>query len=331
MRRVLLFCLCLGALPSPALAAPYTLIVCGSGGEEAYSERFADWGTRLRRVLIDSCAHVDDRVVLLTETGEGDGVTAASTRETVLSRLRELGVRVRSGDDLYLYLIGHGSYRRGEARLNVPGPDLSARDLALTFDGIEAARIVIVNTASSSAPFVNALSRPGRIVVAATRSHEQANATQFAGSLVETLESGTADVNRDGRVSVEEAARQAAAVTERWYAEKKWVATENAILDDDGDGRGSRLYKKEGQPEGSDGALAKRTYIRDITYPDHVPGEWIAAYRAAIDTVEAWIARKADLDSAAYYARLESLLLDAARANRRIREAENANTEDVKM
>ena len=308
---------------SDVAATSYTLIVCGAGGEQAYREQFPEWGRRLRSALIDQCGHDPDTIVLLTEAGNENDVTSTSTRESALSRLRELGVRTEPDDQLFLFLIGHGSYRRGVAKLNVAGPDLSAEDLSLTLKDVRTQHIIIVNAASVSAPFVNALSASGRIVCTSTRSRDQVNATRFAESFIQGLEDGSADLNRDGRISVWEVARQAASITSEWYDTRKLIASEHAILDDDGDGRGTRLLVDETIVTSSaDGELAKRTYLKDIRFPDHIPEAWVQEYRTAISLVETWIARKTEVDSTVYVSRLESLLLDAAKANRRIRGAE---------
>jgi hypothetical protein len=305
-----------------ALSAEYyTLIVCGAGGEEVYTRQFSEWGQRLRTALVNQCGHNTDTIVLLTESGDEDGVTSTSTRESILSRLRELGVRAKADDHLTLILIGHGAYRHREAKLNVVGPDLAAEDLGATLEHAKTRNITIINTASASAPFVNALSKAGRIVCTSTRSRDQVNATQFAESFIQGLENGSADLNRDDRISVWEAASQAASITDAWYAGKKLIASEQAILDDDGDGKGTRLLAEEGRVAAlGDGELAKRTYLKDAHFPSHIPKAWVLEYRKAIEQVEGWVLGKAEVDSASYLRQLELLLLDAAKANKRIRE-----------
>jgi hypothetical protein len=318
---ILLALLFVLSAPVTLHAESYTLIVCGSGGEEPFKSQFAEWGQRFRTALIDQCGHNSDKIVLLTESGDQPGVTAPSHRESVLSRLRDLGVQTQLEDQLFIILIGHGSYRHGEAKLNVPGPDLTAADLALTLERVRTKRVTIVNTASASAPFVNALSAPDRIICTSTRNRDQVNATRFAESLIQALEDGSSDQNRDERISVWEAAQQAASITASWYAGQKLVASEQAILDDNGDGKGSRLYVEEKSTRSShfDGGLAKRTYLKDVHFPAHIPESWVRDYRSAIERVEDWVAQKAVLDSVRYVEGLESLLIDAAVVNRRIR------------
>src|SRR5690606_8421762 len=97
---------------------------------------------------------------------------------------------------------------------------------------------VFVNTASSSAPFVERISAARRVVITATRVASQRNETVFPRYYVEALTSPSADLDRDGDLSVGEVFRFAAEATERHYADASLLATEHALLEDTGDGVG---------------------------------------------------------------------------------------------
>ena len=304
-----------------ARAAAFDVIISGSGGEEGYAERFGDWAQRLRRALIDRCDHPTDHVQLLNETGENaDGI---ATKKGIANALRDLSKRVAPSDDVFVFLIGHGTYRRRVAKLNTPGPDLTAEELDRLLKPLSARRIVVVNGASMSAPFVNALSRTGRVVCASTRSADQREATRFMGFLVQALEDGSADQNRDDRISILEICTQAASLTDAWFLSEGLIATENAILDDNGDGLGTRLSAPS--EDSADGAVAARCFLHDFRVPKGTSPALVAAYRKAIDAVQALVARKATMDSAAYYHLLERELVKAARLNREIKQMTRFN------
>lgn len=295
-----------------ARAAAFDVIISGSGGEAIYAERFGDWAQRLRQALIDRCDHPKDQVRLLNETGENaDGV---ASKQGIGKALRELSERVTPSDDVFVFLIGHGTYRRQVAKLNLPGPDLTAAELDGLLKLLPARRVVIVNSASMSAPFVNALSRAGRIVCASTRSANQRDATRFMGFFVQALEDGNADQNRDDRISILEICTQAASLTDAWFLGEGLIPTENAILDDNGDGLGTRLLDL--RVDAGDGAVATRCFLRDFRAPSP---ELARAYAEAIDAVQALVAKKAMMDSMAYYHSLERELVKAARLNRAIK------------
>ena len=293
-------------------AESFDLIVCGSGGQEEYSIRFAAWGERLREVLVDEMRHAAENVHLLTESAP----STPSSRDNVAATIGQLTQRLAADDLFFVYLIGHGSYRDGIAKLNLPGPDLSAGGLDSMLRGLPAERIVVINAASASAAFINVLSSPGRVICTSTRSAEERNATWFAEYLLQALEEGSADQNRDERVSVLEACRQAAVLTQAHYAGENLIATEHALLDDDGDGLGSRLPLDE---TSADGALADRTYLLDFSFPPDASPRLVEAYRVAVEQVEAFIRKKGEIEEEEYYRRLEELLVRAARLNREIR------------
>ncbi len=296
-----------------ANAAVFDVIISGSGGEDAYSERFDGWGQRLRRVLIDRCDHPAANVLLVNETGENaDGMSSIAGIRNVF---RSLSERVTPGDDVFVFLIGHGSYRRQVGKLNIPGADLTAGDLDGFLKMLSAQRIIVVNSASMSAPFVNVLSRDGRIICASTRSTDQRNATQFMRFFVQALEDGSADQNRDDRISVLEICTQASSLTDAWFLSEGLIATENAILDDNGDGLGTRLS----DIDAGDGMLADRCFLRNFRIPKGASPALVAAYGKAIDEVQALVKKKAKMDSETYYQLLERELVKAAKLNREIR------------
>lgn len=298
-----------------ANAAVFDVIISGSGGEDEYSERFDDWGQRLRRVLIDQCDHPAANVQLVNETGENaDGM---SSIEGIRNAFRSLSERVTSNDEVFIFLIGHGSYRRQVAKLNIPGDDLTVENLDGFLRSISARRIIVVNSASMSAPFVNALSRDGRIICASTRSTDQRNATQFMRFFVQALEDGSADQDRDDRISVLEICTQASSLTDAWFLSEGLIATENAILDDDGDGLGTRLS------DIGDRMSADRCFLLNFRVPKGTSPALVAAYGKAIDEVQALVKKKATMDSAAYYQLLERELVKAAKLNREIKRGLN--------
>lgn len=309
---VLLLTLWCGA----AGAEPFDLIVCGSGSQEEYRARFAEWGERLRAALVDEMHHAAKNVYLLTESSP----TTPSSLGNVAATIGQFARRLAADDRLFVYLIGHGSFRDGIAKLNLPGSDLSAGALDSLLRELTVERIVVVNAASASAAFINVLSGPGRIICTSTRSAEERNATWFAEYLIQALEEGSADQNRDERISVLEACRQAAVLTQARYAGENLIATEHALLDDDGDGLGLRL-PLDGMS--ADGALAGGTYLKDFYFPPDTPAQLVEEYRAAVDQVEAFLRKKGEMEEEEYYRSLEDLLVRAARLNREIRTGSN--------
>lgn len=298
------------------------LILCGAGGETEYESRFYDWGRRLKDTLVSKFHLPEDNVSLLVERGDEAGASKISL-ETIRASLTTFSEKL-SGDpgesDLYVYLIGHGSYLRGESKFNIPGPDLTASELEKSIGAARARRIIIINGSSSSAGFINELSGRDRIICTATKSVDEKNATEFMEYFIRALEDGSADENRDERVSVLEVCGRAAELTASWYVENGLIATEHGLIDDNGDALGTRLpISGQDASTSSDGALASATFLRDYSFPAEVPRKLIEEYLGALASVELLKKEKAEMDADKYYEELEALLVKAARANRKIR------------
>ena len=339
-RAVIAAALCTLIASPAAQAASYHLILCGSGGEAEYTDKFRDWGTRLRDALVMRLGVPTDNVLLLIEAethdviltteAETDNVPPLTTidLESIRSAFAAISEIVTPQDDVFIYFIGHGSYLKNASKFHIPGPDLTAAEVDTLLKTLPARRAIILNGTSSSATFINVLSAEDRVICAATKSVSEVNATEFMGFFIEGLEDGSADRDHDERISFLEACEQASELTASWYTSEGLLATEHAILDDNGDGLGSRLpieafgltaEEDADEWELLDGALAAQCYIKDYRFHPSVPQVLIDTYLSALDEVESLKADKVGLEEDAYFARLEEVLLRAARANREIR------------
>jgi len=314
-----------------ARAASYHVILGGSGGEAEFSEQFRAWGTRLRDALVMRMGVPTDRVVLLSEPETEHAPSFATTNlESIRGVFAAMADQVTPDDDLYVYLIGHGSYLKNISKFHIPDEDLSATELNELLNRISARRVVVLNSTSSSAGFINVMSDPERIICSATKSVSEVNATEFMGFFIEGLEDGSADRNHDDRISFLEACEQAAELTASWYTTEGLLATEHAIVDDNADGLGSRLpielvtILSDGNDDADgeeilDGALSRSCFIKDYQFHPDVSQELIDRYLRTLEAVEALKERKPELDAPTYLTELERLLIEAARVNRDIR------------
>jgi hypothetical protein len=225
VRRVLLLAMLLPCV-LPARAATYYVIVAGLGGEPDYEQRFTAAARDLDRVFKASAnsAHV--------YTLSGPQSTAAQMRET----LGAVAHDANPDDDFVLVLIGHGSFDGVEYKFNLAGPDLTAAEIAELCNRIPARRQLVVNTTSSSGGSLPAFERPGRAVIAATKSGTEKNATTFARYWVEALQDPAADTDKSDSVSAMEAFTYATKKTAAFYDSQKRLATEHAVFDDVGHG-----------------------------------------------------------------------------------------------
>lgn len=227
------------ALAPLASASTYYVIVSGLGGEPDYEQRFAAAANELNRIFNaeGSAAHV----ITLT----GANATAARLSDALSAIARE----AKPDDDFALILIGHGSFDGVEYKFNLVGPDMSAAQIAALCDRIASRRQLIVDTTSASGGAVTAFERPGRAVIAATKSGTEKNATVFARYWVEALQDPSADTDHSESISAMEAFTYATRKTAAFYDSQKRLATEHAVFNDIGAGQPVR------EPDGDQGRL----------------------------------------------------------------------------
>lgn len=301
----LLFWVC--ALAHPAPAQTHLLVVSGIGGEPAYSERFHQWGTSLVDAARERAGLTAEQVVYLAERPERDPARIAgrSTRDNVQSALRQLAERAGEGSAVLVVLLGHGTADDQGARINLPGPDLSAAELARALEPLAGRRVVVVNAASASGDFHEPLAAPGRTIITATRSGLERNETMFGQFFVAALAGEGADTDKDGRTSVLEAFQFAQREVERAYQSDGRLQSEHARL--------------SGDPE----ALRAVFLAPGMTLPPDAPPELRAllAERQRLEgEVETLKTRKEQMEPALYQQQLEALLVQLALKDREIRE-----------
>jgi len=207
-----------------AQAAPYYVTVAGLGGEPDYEQRFTALAKDLDKLF--KAAASDAHVYTLTG--------ADSTKAHLADTLAQIAHEAKAEDEFTLVLIGHGSYDGEEYKFNLPGPDISAEDLVILCDRIPAKRQLIVNTTSASGGSIGALQRPGRIVITATKTGTEKNATVFARYWVDALRDGSADTDKNESISALEAFVYADRKTAAFYESQKRLATEHPVFEDTG-------------------------------------------------------------------------------------------------
>ena len=313
------------AVATAAEAQTHVVIISGLGGEPRFSEAFTRWSTALRTAAIDRLGVPESSVTYLAERA-GGAATDRATKEAVTRTIEDLAVRARPNDQILIVLIGHGSASGGDAKFNLPGPDMTAADFANLLDLFPTQRVALVNAASASGGFIGPLSGPNRTIVTATRNDAERLETKFGGHFVRAFAEDVADVDKDERVSILEAFLYAKREVEREYDDENRMLTEHALLDDNGDGEGSL----EPDPASTDGALARGFFITAGDAAPDAPSdprlaELYETRRSLEDSVAALRARKDRTDPAEYERELERLLLELARTTRAIRQHEGAN------
>src|SRR5271155_1662771 len=146
-------------------AATFYVTVAGLGGEPEYEQRFASQAQEIDKLI--RAGNPDGKVQTL--------YGPQATKSQVQSVLGTIAREAKPGDAFVLMLIGHGSFDGVDYKMNLPGPDLSAIELATLLDRIPASRQLVVNMTSASGGSRAGLGKANRVVVTATKSGSEKN------------------------------------------------------------------------------------------------------------------------------------------------------------
>jgi hypothetical protein len=302
---------CLASEPGdPDAERPAVIVVVGAAGADEYGAQFVKWtqlweqacskgGAKFTAIGLDEIQKPDDRTTLQqTLAGESQQTDAA----------------------LWLVLIGHGTFDGRTAKFNLRGPDVSANDLAEWLKPV-IRPLVLINTASSSAPFLSILSGPERVVITATKSGYEQNYTRFGEYLAGAIAEPKADLDKDGQTSLLEAFLTASHRVDEFYLAAGRLATERALLDDNGDGLGTRadwfrgIRPVQTAEDGAalDGYRAHQFHLVHSEAENKMP----PGLRAKRDRLELEVVKLRDskdkFSEEEYFSRLESMLYDIAK------------------
>jgi hypothetical protein len=304
-------------------ARSFLLIVSGLGGEPRWSDEFHAWGDALATAAVERYGVPAANAVWLAERPDRDPrISLRSTTENVERAFAELAARVPGDGQLLVFLMGHGAYDGRESKINLPGPDPTAADFARWLDAFATQRVAVVNASSASGGWIEAVAKPNRAIITATRSGMERNEAVFGRFFVRAYTEDVADVDKDGRVSLLEAFDYARAEVERFYTAQNRIQTERALIDDAG--RGSGVTDPAEEP--GIGALASTFFLGGSGAAAAAASPEVRTLLAAKERLEREIAalraRRAELTAEQYEAELERLLVELAETNARIRALE---------
>ncbi len=298
------------ALPESARAQtnatkPTLIVLSGAAGEEDFGKVFLEaaqsWKTAAQKANMN-----------LVEIGT---INPAATNDLELFRAALAKEPTNTLAELWIVMLGHGTFDGREAKFNLHGPDLSASTLSNLLAGFHRP-VAIINAASCSAPFIKSLARKDRVVVTATRSGAEENYTRFNRSISQAIADPEADLDKDGQTSLLEAFLMASRRVVEFYKSEGRLATEHALLDDNGDGlgvqadwfRGIHAVKKAANNAALDGTRAHQWHLVRSQEDQKLTPE----QRQKRDALELEIGKlreqKPKLNEDDYYKQLEALL-----------------------
>jgi hypothetical protein len=286
--------------------------IVGTGGTDDFLTTFAE-----HAVKWSEAAEKGEAAFTLIGAEVGEDDSAEQLREAIATATEP---------ELWIVLIGHGSFDSRSVKFNVQGPDFTDDDLAKWVEPYQG-DLAVINTASASGSFIGKLSAPGRIVITATKNETEVFYTRFGRYFVDAVGGlPEADLDNDEQVSLLECFLHASDRVANFYETEGRLATEHALMDDNGDRLGSRS-------EWFDGTTATRTPSKEAKPDGERAGQKVLvkneferrlnpAQRSRRDALEREVKelrrRKSELEEDAYYERLEKLLIDLARLYREV-------------
>ncbi len=290
-----------GAVPF-ASATTFYVTIAGLGGEPDYDQRFKMWAEDIDGSLKKAGGDAKINTLLNPKLDE------------IRSQFGALAREAKPTDALVLMLIGHGSFDGVEYKFNIQGPDLTGAELAGLLDRIPASRQLVVNMTSSSGGSIEFLRRPTRVVITATKSGTEKNATVFARYWAEALRDPAADTDKNDAVSALEAFHYAQKKTTDFFEAQKRLATEHSVLEDTGKGEGERDPK----PENGQGRLAAafplvRMGANAAAARDPAKRELLDQKEQVEQAIDKLKYEKAAMPADAYKKQLTTLLLQLAK------------------
>jgi hypothetical protein len=286
------------------------VLVIGAPGEPEYAEKFSNSAALWEKAAV--------RGGLQTFVIGQDKEQPDQDRQRLLEVLTN--EVARPAGELWLVFIGHGTFDGQTAKFNLRGPDISATELASVLKPCRRP-LVVIQCASASGPFLKALSAPGRVIITATRSGYEVNATRFGEYMAQAIANPAADLDKDGQTSLLEAFLAASRQVEQFYKEQGRLMTEHALLDDNGGGFGTpadwfhgvRAVKTAADGKSVDGVRAHEIFL----VPGDVEKELSPEARARRDTLEEKLSalrlKKTNMNEDDYYRQLEGIMVELAR------------------
>lgn len=307
--RIGLFVFFAAAVTSSYIAAETTnvIVAVGASGNDEYAELFSEWAERWVATCEDSdatCeviglddAEINDRDLLKQAIkGQSEGETA-----------------------LWIVFIGHGTALGQTAKFNLRGPDVSASELLEWLEPVER-QVALINCTSASGPFLRKLSNGKRIIVTATQSGAEVNFARFGDYFSLAISDPNADLDHDQQVSLLEAFLTASKSTQRFYDEENRLATEHALLDDNGDGLGTsatffngiRATKSAKEGAKLDGSLANQLVLLQSERELRLTPTQVKMRNELETAIRELRSQKSKLSENDYYESLETILVEIA-------------------
>jgi len=242
-------------LPEAAVKPPKVWIFNGTPGDDEHHAFYEHNLGRLRAAFLERLSISPQNLTVLYGP-KSAGYDGVCNKENLLAAIAD-GVKAASDTQpVWMIFEGHSNPTDAGANFNLAGPDITARELRQAFEATKPnAQLVILFTTSSSGRFMRWIAGPGRLVVTATLEDEEDNETEYPYVLADVLENPASDADHDGKLTLLEIFNACNAGVKAVYDAGHFMQRERAMLDGNGDRRGTQ------RPAREDAEPASRVYF----------------------------------------------------------------------
>tara|TARA_B110000483_G_scaffold226488_1_gene287221 strand:- start:37603 stop:38580 length:978 start_codon:yes stop_codon:yes gene_type:complete len=201
------------------LAKEHMIIVSGLGGDVRFQANFNGQARQLYDAAIS--LGLDESQVQLLSNDDAN-------KKNIISAISS--INSSSEDFIQVHLIGHGSFDGIHYKFNVPGPDITDTELADELNELAGTQMVALMSSSSGAA-MERLRGDNRLVITATKSGLQKNASVFSRFWAEGADRNNTDLNKNEIISVAELYSYTSERVRDYYESEGLIASEASLFE----------------------------------------------------------------------------------------------------
>jgi hypothetical protein len=214
----------------------------------------------IRKYLINEVRIPKEQLfVLVDKESFVQGEVILSTKVNLKQTIEKLCEIVGPKDCFLFYYVGQANVAGKTLRINLPGEDITGQELAQSLGSIKARTSVILIDCPNSGIMIEPLTGTGKIIICGCRA-DQPYSTRFSDFFIPALTDKSADTNSDNKISLLESFAMASKSIDELYRQQYLMKTENALLEDDGDGIASQNPWRF-EIDNHDGAISSQIYL----------------------------------------------------------------------
>ncbi|RBP44586.1 hypothetical protein DES53_104408 [Roseimicrobium gellanilyticum] len=228
--------------PSTNTTTPRVWIFNGTPGDDVHHDFYEANLQSLRSSLTQRFGIPAANITVLYGP-KSAGYDGPCTREAMLAELETVVAHTKTNGagPAWIILEGHANGVPGGAMFNLPGPDLSMREIGTALKECSPQTpLVVWGTTTVSTDLIKRVSGPGRYVITASSAEDKESETEFPKALAQALAAEASDANQDGVLTLTELFLATYEQVLAIYKQGNYVVTEHAQLDGNGDGKGTQ-------------------------------------------------------------------------------------------